>query len=343
MTRHFARNTLLRTILDVADSFGASRKQVLSAIGLAPFLADQSGGFVPSEAIIDAMEYAASATGRTDFGLLIADRLDHRTLGPLGLLIEQADSITEIQTFSSRFLRLHNSALKYSIERGKTRATMLLQILAKSAYEPRHYVEALFSICVRMGGFHLGTDWRPLTVNFMHSKLGPDAAYERHFGKHVRFNQDKNTITLRAGDLDRSIATREPELKRMLDNVMRQLELQHTEDFGAKVSQLARILLPSNEATVQDVAQLLGIKPRVLQRRLQAHGTNFARVRAQVRLDMIKDYVRQDGFTLTEMAPLLGFSEVSALSRFVRAHAAIGNAEPDDAKPIIDVTVSTRA
>ncbi len=318
--RHFARNTLLRTILDVAESLGVSRKQVLGTIGLAPFLADQPGGFVPSEAIIDAMEYAAAATGRSDFGLLIADRQDHRSLGPLGLLIEQADSIAEIQEFGGRFMRLHNSALEYSIERGKTRANMLLKIHAKSAYEPRHYVEALFAICVRMGGFHLGAEWRPTAVNFSHPKVGKDARYEHHFGRHVRFNQKADTISFRIADLDRSVATREPELKRMLGNVMRQLELQHTEDFPAKIAQLVRILLPSNEASIQEVAHLLAIKPRALQRRLQAQETSFARIRAKVRLDMIQDYVRLDGFTLTEMAPLLGFSEVSALSRFARTH-----------------------
>jgi AraC-like DNA-binding protein len=324
--RYLARNTLIAGILELAESFGVDREEILAEIGLHPALAQGVGALVPSEAIIDAVEFAALRSGRSDFGLLLGARQDHRLLGPLGLLLEQASTIGELQAFSRRFFHLHNTALKYTLARRRNRGVMRLEIRARGAFEPRHYVEALFVICVRMAQIILGPKWRPLGVLFRHERLANRAAYERHFGGAVRFGQDIDALLCSAADFERRVEPRDPEVKRKLEAMLEELDLHYASDVAAKVAQLVRALLPAGQATVGQVSKLMALTPRTLQRRLRAQRSSFGAVLADTRLKMARDYLRGGAFTMTEIAPLLGYSEVSALSRFLQTRGPAARA-----------------
>ena len=316
--RHLARNTLITGVLELAESFGVDREDILEEIGLSAAMVQGVGALVPSEAIIDAVEYAAIRSGRNDFGLLLGARQDHRALGPLGLLLEQSSTITELQAFSARFFHLHNTALHYTLTRKRTRGVMQLRIRAKGAFEARHYVECLFVICIRMAQIILGPKWRPVAVLLKHERLASRAAYERNFGGETRFGQEMNGIVCSPSDFERSVEPRDPELKKKLEAMLQELDSNYANDLAAKVSHLIRALLPSGQASMENVAKLLSLTPRTLQRRLRAHDLNFAEVLAQTRVEMARDYLRGDGFTVSQVAPILGFSEASAVSRFLR-------------------------
>src|ERR1700687_5064886 len=79
--KQFGRNTLLRSIFERAAMDGVRRDEILAEIDLDPALANQPGAFIPSENIVDAVEFAAIATKRSDFGLELGGKQDHRTLG----------------------------------------------------------------------------------------------------------------------------------------------------------------------------------------------------------------------------------------------------------------------
>lgn len=316
--RHVARNTLIAGVLELAEQFGIERDEILAEIGLDPALVRGVGTLIPSEAIIDAVELSAERSGRDDFGLLLGGRQDHRLMGPLGLLFEQASTITELQAFSKRFFHLHNTALVYTLRRKGHRGVMQLVIKARGAREPKHYVECLFVIVVRMAQIILGPKWRPVGVHFRHSRLANRAAYERHFGRGVHFNQDMDAIICTAGDMDRSVEPRNPEIKYKLEAMLQQLDTQYANDVVAKVSHIIRAFLPGGQASIEQVSKLMSMTPRTLQRRLRAAGVTFSDVLTNTRIELAREYLRGGGLNVTQIAPILGFSEASAVSRFLR-------------------------
>jgi AraC-like DNA-binding protein len=321
--RHLARNTLLVGILDLAESFGVDHDDIMSEVGLDPAMAQGVGVWIPSEAIIDATELSAERSGRSDFGLLLGARQDHRLMGPLGLLFEQAETIEELQALSRRFFHLHNTALRYTLSRRRNRGIIRLQIRARGAFMPRHYVEALFVICVRMAQIILGPRWRPLNVLFEHGRMANRASYERYLGTGVRFGQSMNAITCHAADLDRKATHRDPELKGRLESMLHDLDTQYINDVRAKVGHLVRTLLPSGQASIANVAKLTSATPRTLQRRLREQGSTFSEILVATRLEIARTYLRGGSLSVTELAPILGFSEASAVSRFLRDHAGL--------------------
>lgn len=78
-------------------------------------------------------------------------------------------------------------------------------------------------------------------------------------------------------------------------------------------------LLRSSHATLNETAAMLAMGPRTLQRKLKGNGTDFATLLAAVRAEIAVAYLsRDESQPIGQLAILLGYSEPSAVSRFLR-------------------------
>ena len=66
---------------------------------------------------------------------------------------------------------------------------------------------------------------------------------------------------------------------------------------------------------LEDVADLLNMHPRTLQRRLTSEGTTFERVRDDARRRLAEIYLANDVVPLAHVAQLLGYASQSVLTR----------------------------
>jgi AraC-like DNA-binding protein len=77
-------------------------------------------------------------------------------------------------------------------------------------------------------------------------------------------------------------------------------------------------LLPHAQGNVESVAHKLGISPRTLRRKLAAEGVTFAGIREDLRLALAKRYLTEQDLSISRIAWLLGYTEVSAFSHAFR-------------------------
>ena len=68
--------------------------------------------------------------------------------------------------------------------------------------------------------------------------------------------------------------------------------------------------------TQKKTADLLVLHPRTLNRVLQARGTSFREARNEARFEIAAQLLRDTRLPIREVAQLLGYSEVSAFTRF---------------------------
>jgi AraC-like DNA-binding protein len=68
-------------------------------------------------------------------------------------------------------------------------------------------------------------------------------------------------------------------------------------------------------AAIEDVANMLNMHPRTLQRRLMQEGTTFEKVRDDVRKRMAEIYLANEIVPLAQVAHLLGYANQSVLTR----------------------------
>ena len=162
-----------------------------------------------------------------------------------------------------------------------------------------------------------GNRWRPSAVRFTHFPATTVKKLNRFFGLRVEFNQQATQFVFPASDLRREIANRDRNLEKILNQQVRALELQNAniQDYDAKIKLLIEQSLHSRNCTQVHVAGMLAVHPKTLQRELHRRGLTFRALRAQARLDVAEHYLRDSTIPLTMIAEMLGFSELSALSR----------------------------
>lgn len=313
---HLARNNLLTPLFELAERFGVRSADILAEIDIDANLATKPGAFIQSTMLIDAVEYAAAKSGRKDFGLLLRPPPE----GLIGILIAQCTSVADAAREGARYIHLQNTALRYALTAAKGNYVFGLEIATQGKYPPRHYVEALLLGCVGFARAQLGRSWCPSAVSLKHDRLASLAAYKNAFGVVPAFGQDENFIVATRTDFDRKIARSDERNKLVMQTHLQELERQKLNNIVGMVVSFVRPLLFAGKATAAQVAALFSITPRTLQRRLAAEGTTFQRVLAETRMEIFNDYA-PSGMSLTELAPRLGFSEASAVSRFVKSQA----------------------
>jgi AraC-like DNA-binding protein len=141
---------------------------------------------------------------------------------------------------------------------------------------------------------------------------------ERHFGCPVFGGAPRNAVVFRAADAQRPFVTRNAELLAMLaPQFEEELKQENSnENFVERVRRAIQQKLTGQRPTIEDIADVLHVSSRTLQRRLQDDGFSFQRVLEEARHHLARHYLNNSVLELSEAAYLLGYDDANS---FVRA------------------------
>jgi AraC-like DNA-binding protein len=144
-------------------------------------------------------------------------------------------------------------------------------------------------------------------VSFAHEKPSDydEKMYQQGFRARCQFSQKTNSIVIAADVL--AWPLREAE-KRSLQAIT-------TENIVDQVKQLLEANLMNN-LKVSQVATMLGLGERSLQRQLKQFKTSFQQVLAVVRLQQAYGYLQYSNLSILQISQLLGFQEQSSFNHF---------------------------
>lgn len=100
-----------------------------------------------------------------------------------------------------------------------------------------------------------------------------------------------------------------------------------SDDLVDKLRHVVRDALKQGEPNVERLATRLQVSGRTLQRRLSELGTSFQEVLDQVRFDLARAYLKDARLDLSQVAYLLGYSELRAFDRAFRRWANVAPGE----------------
>ena len=118
------------------------------------------------------------------------------------------------------------------------------------------------------------------------------------------------------------------ELARQNDQVVMKLLAQiERNDIIAQVRAAFVELLPSGDCSKENVAARLNMSERTLQNQLTERDTSYRDLLNETRRELAEQYMCQGLHSVSEVAFLLGFSEISSFSRVFRSWTGVSPSE----------------
>lgn len=187
----------------------------------------------------------------------------------------------------------------------------------KTASPICQYSDFIAALLIRRIHAATGPDWRPISVDLTRKRPPCARPYHAFFGDRVRFNQPKIRVSIDRQALSARLPGANPTLHNVLIDHCEQLlrERRNAEDPVAQIVDLVIAQLSTGSVTLEGVAESNGTSPEHLQRHLKKHGTSFQAVVEQTRRRLAHHYLIDTDHSFTDIAFLLGFSELSAFSR----------------------------
>lgn len=297
------------------QQLGGDPEAVLRDAGLEPSALNHSENRIPYAAIARLLDRSARSTGCEHIGLL-AGRLHHLAdLGLVGELVRNSPTVGRALEALTVYQHLNSEGgLAFLLHRGD---------YVDLGYAPYHTAgPGVAQVCdaALATGMNImlelcGPGWKPYEVFLPHAKPH-DVAQHRAFFKVVpRFDAEYSVLRFPARDLARTVPDADPQAHRRCEQAAR---VAGAPDFMQQVHRGLRWLMLENRHSGDDLAQLLSMHRRTLNRRLKVEGTTFQRVLDEVRFAIARDLLSNSNAHLDDIAATLGYAAVTPFMRTFR-------------------------
>lgn len=316
MTTDLVRASSLVNVPELISELGGDPRALMTEAGIDPVTAGDYNSFITYTALTQVIGRAGRDLGVPDMGLRLSRRQDLEMLGPIAVLARNAERVEAALLGVIKYLHTYSPCIEAELHSRGPLSTFSFRITLRQLPYRAYMVE--LALGVILGMFRMLTDetFRPTRISFCHRRMSPKSVYENHFGCPVGFEAAANMLAFPTGVLSRAIPGGDSQAH---DLAVRYLGAEHRHtDVDQHVSELLRKLLRLGQANLVDVARVLNLHPRVLQRRLAQAGTTFEQLLDEARRSAAEELLALPGVSLATVAQQLGYSEQSSLTRSCR-------------------------
>jgi AraC-like DNA-binding protein len=311
------RAATLTHFVSVATACGLDPRSLVAEVGLPARCLDDPDLMLPAMRVGRLLELAARRGPEPAFGLRMAMSRRLSNLGPLGLLVRDQPTLRLALGALVRHIHLHNQAIAITLEEEDGWVTIREDAAVTGAEPARQATELAMGTTLRVLNIFMGESWRPQQVCFTHAAPPDITLHQRVFGRSVAFGQDFTGIVCKASDLDAPNPGADPVMARYTRRLLEKAPARNA-PMSDRVRRMAVLLLPRGHCRAEIVAQHLGVTRRTVANHLASEHTTFSGVVDAMRQDLLSRYLAEGTHSLSQVSALLGFSELSAFSRWHR-------------------------
>jgi AraC-like DNA-binding protein len=253
-----------------------------------------------------------------NFGLWFGQQFQPRDLGMWGYAAISAPTLGAALDNLVRLFHHHQESSWMQLAKHSDGLMHLeYQIYSSEIVERRQDAElslGMFANVIRDCG---GPKWSPVEVHFEHPRPEFSKEHEAAFNAPVHFSQPTNALLFRPELLDRAMPGRDLQLMSMMETCLESLGSHRAGDEGLvdRVKTAVRTNLPNGYPSLDRIAHELRVTAASIQRDLTEQGMTYKDAVELTRQTMARTYLDQRQLPLTEIAFLLGYSELSAFTR----------------------------
>jgi AraC-like DNA-binding protein len=265
------------------------------------------------------LDVVAEVTGDELLGFHLSQSFDLRKIGLLYYVFASSDRLDEALRRAARYSSIVNEGVRLTL-REKKEIDVVVEYSGVARHSDRHQMEfwiaTLIRACRQITSRRLSAD----RVSFAH-RGKVNAELSAFFGSEIRFGASVDEAVFSSSIRDIAIPSSDPYLNALL---LRYCELAlkkqraRQSSFGLNVENTIALLMPHGKAQISEVARKLGMGQRTLARRLASEGLTFSGVLQRLRCDLAKRHLADDDLSISKIAWLLGYQDVSAFTNAFR-------------------------
>jgi len=269
---------------------------------------------------IDFLNLVAPAVDDPFLGFHLAQGCDLRALGLLYYVWASSRTLGDALRRGSRYTLVVNEGLRLRYVEGRDGARgvkMVFDYVGVPRHIDRHQMEFGMTALVRMCRQLTGRELAPSCIQFTHHRSEDAAELSAYFGCAVQFGAAADQATVDPTLRDIALVTADSYLNELLiaygDEALAQRAANRA-SFRSQVENAMMPLLPHGSVRAGEIAKSLGVSQRTLARRLAVEGVTFSEVLEGLRSDLARQYLSDGKVTVSQVAWLLGYQEISAFT-----------------------------
>jgi len=317
------RTGVLTNYHKVAHQLGFDPKPLLQQLGLSRAMLADPECMIPGIAAIALLKESARITQCPTFGLRVAELWQLSDLGVVSVLLTHQRTLRDAVGTLIQYRHLLNEFLVIRMEDVGNKVIVREEFVADEGGTSVQSTELVLGSLSRMCGTLLGAAWHPLSVHFTHDAPPDLRLHRRVFVGKLEFASSFNGMICRAADMDFPNPIADPVMARHAQRLLEGLPGAKEPSIVLEVRKAIYLLLPVGRATIEQVAQGLGMNVRTLQRQLDSAGKIFSDMVNGVRRDLVIHYMENRSYSLGRVAESLGYTAYGSFVRWFVAQFGV--------------------
>jgi AraC-like DNA-binding protein len=253
-------------------------------------------------------------------GFHLAEAFDLREGGLLYFVPASSATLGEAFARAERYSTITNEGVRLRCQEASD-LSLRYSYVGVARHMDRHQVEFWARMVVRMCQTLTGTELRPVRISFAHPRCSASGQLAAFFDCEVAFDSEADDVAFARGASQLRLVNADPYLNELLVRYGEEALAQRTDPASpirASVENVLAPLLPHGKGRAGEVARALGMSERTMARRLAAENLTFLSIREEMRKDLALCYLKDTSTSISRIAWMLGFTEVSAFTHAFR-------------------------
>ncbi len=325
--------TMITPLIQKLSNSGFDTSSFLSDLGLAPSILESTDNKINIHQYHEIFVKAEEITGNQFISLETGSsfQLVSNILGYLMLnCLNPRESLDKYVLYQ----KYNDETMSYQFVQEGDLTKIIVSIRDEEFDQDKYLSDYYISGLVAYWQSITGKQLSPLQVCFRHKSPEDFQQYKKQFRGELKFLAPNNMIIVGQDfwdtpNLHPNAALRDLFEKYLIKELSYQLSKgPYTNKVQSILSEKINDKLPSEN----EIAQLLSITTRTLQKKLKSEGTNFRNIHFTIQKELTFQYLMDKSISITEISYKLGFSDPSA---FNKAFSSWVGESPTHGVPII--------
>lgn len=307
-------------VAQALDANGHDSKALFAEAGIDLSTTLDPRNRIPADRMTVVYDLIEKITDEPAFGVRIAHYVHPTTFHALGYSLFASRTMESFCLRLVRYFRLVTTNALVEFEQTQHESRLYMSpAIDKDSFIPQ---DAWLATVLKIARDIYRPDFKPQRVCLRRPDPGeaPAREFSDFFGAPVHFSCERNKLVFDTADMRIQLPAANAELARQNDGVVMSLLAQMDKsDILTQVRASFVELLPSGECSKDKVADRLNMSERTLQNKLSERDTTYRDLLNEIRQELAEQYMSQGVHSVSEVAYLVGFSEISSFSRAFRA------------------------